>query len=133
MRPESLDTTPPEPPRRLRILSPFDPSLRDRDRAEFLFGFRYRIEVFVPEPKRTFGYYVFPVLEGDRLIGRIDAKAHRDAGALRVKAFWPEAGIRLTKERRSRLEAELDRLSRFSGCDRVEFLDGWERETIRQP
>jgi uncharacterized protein len=107
--------------------------LRDRNRAEFLFGFRYRIEVFVPEPKRVFGYYVFPVLEGDRLVGRIDAKAYRDIGTLRVKGFWPEAGVRLTKQRRARLEAELDRLARFAGCGRVEFLDRWERETIRQP
>jgi uncharacterized protein len=131
--PETLEITPPEPPSRLRILSPFDPALRDRDRAEHLFGFRYRIEVFVPEPKRVFGYYVFPVLEGDRLVGRIDVKAHRDAGALRVKAFWPEAGVRLTRQRLARLGSELDRLARFSGCDRVEFLDGWQREPTRQP
>jgi uncharacterized protein YcaQ len=130
IRPETLLTPPPGPTSRLRILSPFDPALRDRDRAEFLFGFRYRIEVFVPEPKRVFGYYVFPVLEGGRLVGRIDVKAFRDAGALRVKAFWPEPGVRLTKQRRARLEAELDRLARFSGCDRVEFTDGWERETL---
>ncbi|WP_374434580.1 winged helix-turn-helix domain-containing protein [Tabrizicola sp.] len=122
----------PEPASRLRILSPFDPALRDRDRAEFLFGFHYRIEVFVPEPKRVYGYYVFPVLEGDRLVGRIDVKAYRDAGSLRVKAFWPEAGITLTKARRSKLETELARLAAFAGCDRVEFLDGWERETLRQ-
>ena len=128
-----LDDLPPEPTPRLRILSPFDPALRDRDRAEFLFGFHYRIEVFVPEPKRVYGYYVFPVLEGDRLVGRIDTKAFRDAGSLRVKAFWPEAGVRLTKARRARLEAELDRLARFAGCDRVEFLDGWEREAMVRP
>jgi uncharacterized protein YcaQ len=133
IRPETLLTLPPEPTRRLRILSPFDPALRDRDRAEFLFGFRYRIEVFVPESKRIFGYYVFPVLEGDRLVGRIDAKAFRDAGALRVRAFWPEAGVRLTKERRAKLEAELDRLALFAGCEKVAFLEGWERETVRQP
>lgn len=120
----------PDPTPRLRILSPFDPALRDRDRAEFLFGFYYRIEVFVPEPKRVYGYYVFPVLEGDRLVGRIDVKAFRDVGALRVKAFWPEAGVKLTKARRGKLEAELDRLAAFAGCERVEFLDGWERETI---
>ena len=126
------EEAPPEPASRLRILSPFDPALRDRDRAEFLFGFHYRIEVFVPEPKRVYGYYVFPVLEGDRLVGRIDVKAYRDAGSLRVKAFWPEAGIRLTKARRSKLETELARLAAFAGCDRVEFLDGWERETLRQ-
>ena len=128
--PEILDETPPDPTPRLRILSPFDPVLRDRDRAEFLFGFYYRIEVFVPEPKRVWGYYVFPVLEGDKLVGRIDVKAFRDAGALRVKAFWPEAGVRLTKARRAKLEAELGRLAAFAGCERVEFLDGWERETI---
>jgi uncharacterized protein len=132
-RPGTAETDPPEPPPRLRILSPFDPALRDRDRAEHLFGFRYRIEVFVPEPKRIFGYYVFPVLEGDRLVGRIDVKAFRDAGVLRVKAFWPEPGVRLTKARRALLVAELDRLARFSGCGQVEFLDGWERETLRQP
>lgn len=126
--PDILRDQPPEPPARLRILSPFDPALRDRNRAEYLFGFNYRIEVFVPEAKRVFGYYVFPVLEGDRLVGRIDAKAFRDAGALRVKAFWPEAGVRLTKARRAKLEAELDRLARFAGCERVEFIDGWERE-----
>lgn len=120
----------PDPTPRLRILSPFDPALRDRDRAEFLFGFFYRIEVFVPEPKRVYGYYVFPVLEGDRLVGRIDVKAFRDVGALRVKGFWPEAGVKLTKARRGKLEAELDRLAAFAGCERVEFLDGWERETI---
>ncbi|NHB76445.1 winged helix-turn-helix domain-containing protein [Rhodobacter calidifons] len=131
--PDILDELPPEPTPRLRILSPFDPALRDRDRAEFLFGFHYRIEVFVPEPKRVYGYYVFPVLEGDRLAGRIDVKAFRDAGALRVRAFWPEAGVKLTRGRRAKLEAELDRLARFAGCDRVEFLDGWERETLARP
>ena len=128
-----LTAPPPEPPLRLRILSPFDPALRDRKRAEFLFGFFYRIEVFVPEPKRVYGYYVFPLLEGDRLVGRIDVKAFREAGSLRVKAFWPEAGVRLTKARRAKLEAELDRLARFAGCARVEFLDGWERETLSPP
>lgn len=128
--PKVLEDEPQDPTARLRILSPFDPALRDRDRAEFLFGFYYRIEVFVPEQRRIWGYYVFPVLEGDRLVGRIDVKAFRDAGALRVKAFWPEAGVRLTKGRRAKLEAELDRLAVFSGCERVEFLDGWERATL---
>lgn len=131
--PETLAEDPPDPSPRLRILSPFDPALRDRDRAEFLFGFFYRIEVFVPEAKRVWGYYVFPVLEGDRLVGRIDAKAFRDAGALRVKAFWPEPGIRLTRERRRKLDTELGRLAQFAGCDRVEFLDGWERSTRARP
>ncbi len=128
-RPDTLDEVPPPPSARLRILSPFDPALRDRKRTEFLFGFVYRIEVFVPEPQRVFGYYVFPVLEGDRLIGRLDAKAHRDVGSLRIKGFWPEPGVRLTKARQRALEAELDRLAAFAGCNRVEFLEGWQRQT----
>lgn len=120
----------PEAPRRLRILSPFDPALRDRGRTEFLFGFRYRIEVFVPEAQRRYGYYVFPVLEGERLIGRLDAKAFRAEGVLRLRAYWPEAGQALTARRLSALEAELARLARFAGCERVEWLDGWQREAL---
>ena len=121
----------PETVDRVRILSPFDPALRDRDRAEFLFGFAYRIEVFVPEARRKYGYYVFPVLEGDRLIGRIDVKAFRAAGALRVRGFWPEGGVRPSAGRMRRLEAELNRLAQFAGCDRVEFLGGWLREALQ--
>lgn len=120
----------PEPTARLRVLSPFDPALRDRKRAEFLFGFFYRIEVFVPEAKRRWGYYVFPVLEGDRLVGRLDAKAHRADGVLRLRAFWPEAGVRLTRARTEKLDAELQRLARFAGCEWVEYLPGWDRDHL---
>ena len=121
------------PGNRLRIVSPFDPALRDRARAEFLFGFYYRIEVFVPELKRRWGYYVFPVLEGDRLIGRIDAKAYKSERILRVKAFWPEAGIALGAGRMQRLQTELHRLAQFAGCDGVEFLAGWQRDHLPPP
>jgi uncharacterized protein YcaQ len=117
----------PEPPGRLRVLSPFDPVLRNRDRARRLFGFDYRIEIFVPAPRRRYGYYVFPLLEGDRFVGRIDMKAHRDEGALRVAALWPEPGVAFGKGRMARLEAELGRVARFAGCDRVAFGDGWLR------
>jgi uncharacterized protein YcaQ len=117
----------PEAVGRVRVLSPFDPALRDRDRAEFLFGFAYRIEVFVPEAKRKYGYYVFPVMEGDRLIGRVDVKAFRDVQALRVKGFWPEVGVKMGAGRLARLEAEMGRLASFVGCERVEWLDGWLR------
>jgi len=131
-RPEvaALAEAAPDPSPRLRILSPFDPVLRDRARAERLFGFRYRIEVFVPEAKRTYGYYVFPILEGDRLIGRIDMRAHRESGSLRVRALWPEAGVRLGSRRLGRLGAELDRLAQFAGCDQVKFEPDWLRETL---
>ena len=62
---------------RLRILSPFDPALRNRARTEEIFGFSYRIEVFVPAARRQYGYYVFPILEGSALIARIEIKANR--------------------------------------------------------
>ena len=129
MRPELLDALAalPRPAGQLRILSPFDPALRDRKRAERLFGFDYRIEVFVPEAKRIFGYYVFPVLEGDRLTGRIDMKCQRQADRMHVRAFWPEKGVRAGKGRLARLEAALDRLARLAGVSQVSFEDGWLR------
>lgn len=116
-----------EPANRVRILSPFDPALRDRNRAERLFGFFYRIEIFVPEPKRQYGYYVFPVMERDRVIGRIDAKAQRAEGRLAVRAFWPERGMAMGAGRVARLMAELERLARFAGCGGVTFDEGWLR------
>lgn len=115
----------PEPPARIRVLSPFDPLLRDRNRAERLFGFRYRIEVFVPEPKREYGYYVFPLLEGDRLIGRIDMKADRKQGALNVTRLWLEPKIRASAGRMAALDAELARVARFAGVGDVIYADGW--------
>lgn len=121
----------PEVTGRLRVLSPFDPALRDRDRAEFPFGFRYRIEVFVPEPKRVFGYYVFPLLEGERLVGRIDVK--RAGAVLAVRAVWPEAGVVWGKGRLAALEAELERLAGFVGSERVDWAEGWLRQPRRQP
>lgn len=118
--------TPPEPPQRLRVLSPFDPLLRDRNRAERLFDFNYRIEIFVPEEKRQYGYYVFPLLEGSRLIGRIDMKADRKAGSLVVKRLWLEKGVKAAAGRLDRLDAELRRLARFTGVETIDYLPGWQ-------
>jgi uncharacterized protein YcaQ len=115
------------PPNALRVLNPFDPVLRDRKRLKGLFGFDYRIEVFVPAPKRTYGYYVFPILEGDRLIGRIDMKARRDEDVLSVTGLWAEPGIDFGKGRTARLERELDRQRRFAGVSDLRFEDGWKR------
>lgn len=128
-RPDVLAETP-QATGGLRILSPFDPALRDRARAEFLFGFHYRIEVFVPETKRVYGYYIFPVLEGDQIIGRLDAKAFRDESVLRVKAFWPEAAVKPGPQRLRRLDGAISRLAEFAGCDRVEYMDGWLRAPV---
>ncbi|MFT6024864.1 MAG: hypothetical protein ACI9PY_002997 [Ascidiaceihabitans sp.] len=116
-----------KPTSRLRVLSPFDPALRDRKRASRLFGFDYTIEVFVPEPKRKYGYYVFPILEGDKLVGRVDMKAFRDQDVLRVKALWPERGVRWTSVRANAFESEVQRLTKLAGVSRVEFDDNWLR------
>lgn len=80
-------------PRRITggaLLSPFDPVVWERGRAERMFGFHYRIEIYVPQPKRVFGYYVLPVLIDDAIVGRLDLKSDRQAGVLRVQAAWSE-------------------------------------------
>lgn len=121
----SRDTAPPP---RLRVLSPFDPMLRDRKRAQRLFGFDYTIEIFVPEAKRQYGYYVFPILQGDRLVGRVDMKAHRDKDVLHVRALWPEPGVRWGKARCAAFEGEVTRLTKLAGVSEAQFAPDWLRD-----
>ena len=117
------------PPRRLRVLSPFDPVLRDRARMQRLFGFDYRIEIFVPAAQRRYGYYVFPLLEGERLVGRIDLQCDRARDRLVVKSLWWEPATRPSKARQQRLEAELERLRRFTRVAHLVFEDGHLKPT----
>jgi uncharacterized protein YcaQ len=79
-------------PRRVTFLSPFDRLVHDRDRAEALWDFFYRLEMYVPKAKREYGYYVLPILQGDRLIGRIEPVLDRKAGVLQVKGVFAETG-----------------------------------------
>lgn len=110
------------PTSRLRILNPFDPAIRDRARLKRLFGFDYTVEMFVPATKRRWGYYVFPLLEGGRFVGRIEAKADRTAGALNVLNSWSEPGVARTPRRAEKLDAELARLARFVGLEAVTWV-----------
>ena len=122
-RADIAEIVPPEPPARMRALSPFDPVARDRERLARLWDFRYRIEIYVPKPKRLWGYYVLPLLEGERIVGRIDMAARRADDALVVNRFWLEPGIRWNATRRAKLEAELVRQARLAGVARVEWRE----------
>ncbi len=75
------------------LLSPFDPVVWDRERAAAMFDFEYRIECYTPAPKRRYGYYVLPILHRGRLVGRLDAKAHRGDGVFEIKALFLEPGV----------------------------------------
>jgi uncharacterized protein YcaQ len=97
-------------PDRATLLSPFDRLVHDRDRAEALFGFRYRLEMYVPRAKREYGYYVLPLLVGDELVGRAEPRFDRRARALELLGAWGDT---------SRLGEALERLARFLGADSI--------------
>jgi uncharacterized protein YcaQ len=107
-------------PERVRLLAPFDPVIRDRARCRRLFGFDYTFEAFTPEAKRTYGYYSLPILEGDRLVGRLDPKLHRDRGLLEVRGLWWEPGVRPSQARALRLDQALARLAALAGARDVQ-------------
>jgi uncharacterized protein YcaQ len=98
-------------PDRITFLSPFDRLIHDRARAEALFGFVYRLEMYVPKVKRQYGYYVLPILHGNRLAGRIDVERDRSDNTLRVNGVWWEDGVEPIP-----LEEPLSRLASFVGA-----------------
>jgi uncharacterized protein YcaQ len=100
-------------PDRVTFLSPFDRLIHDRARAEALWGFRYRLEMYVPKAKREYGYYVLPILRGDRLVGRIEPVLDRPGRVLRVNGVWWEDGADPVP-----LDEPLERLADFLGVGR---------------
>lgn len=111
-------------PRRIEttaLLSPFDPVVWERARAERMFDFRYRIEIYTPQPKRVYGYYVLPLLIDDRLVGRIDLKSDRQNKTLRVQAAWTEADA--PAETAARLAPLLRQTAAWQGLDSVEVMN----------
>jgi uncharacterized protein YcaQ len=110
-----------EAPDRMRLLAPFDPIVRDRKRALRLFAFDYRFEAFVPAKKRRYGYYVLPILEGDRLVGRLDPRHDRESETLVVEKVWWERGVKSTPQRKRRLKDALQILAAQIGARTIKI------------
>jgi len=103
------------------VLSPFDPVVWDRKRAEQLFGFSYRLECYTPAPKRQYGYFVLPLLHRGRLVGRMDAKMHRKTGVLEVIALFLEEGVSPSLQLEKGLQRAITAFARWQGAQRITF------------
>lgn len=101
------------------LLSPFDPVVWDRERAAAMFEFEYRIECYTPAPKRRYGYYVLPILHRGRLVGRLDAKAHRADGVFEIKALFLEPGVIPTPALVAALAEAIERCANWHATPRV--------------
>ena len=112
--PDAVDGDVPE---RVTVLSPFDRLIHDRDRTEALFGFRYRLEMFVPKAKRVYGYYVLPILRGTELIGRIEPVFDRKKGVLRIEAAWAEPGA--PADAGPQIRTALEQLAAWLGAESI--------------
>jgi uncharacterized protein YcaQ len=119
---ETLETAEFKP--RTVLLSPFDNLLCDRARTEALFGFTHRLEIYVPKPKRRWGYFVLPVLDGDKLVGRIDLAMDRKREVLSAIAVHKEPTAPRGKRLPGAIRRELERLAAWRGATGIEVLEG---------
>jgi uncharacterized protein YcaQ len=103
------------------VLSPFDPVVWDRKRAEQLFDFTYRLECYTPAPKRQFGYFVLPLLHQGKLVGRMDSKMHRKTGVLEIFAVYLQDGVRVSQTLEKGLTQAINDFARWQGAGRVEL------------
>ncbi|MCS2153664.1 winged helix-turn-helix domain-containing protein [Scandinavium goeteborgense] len=103
------------------VLSPFDPVVWDRKRAEQLFDFTYRLECYTPAPKRQFGYFVLPLLHQGKLVGRMDSKMHRKTGVLEIFAVYLQEGVRVSQTLEKGLTQAINDFARWQGAGRVEL------------
>ena len=117
---------------RTTLLSPFDNLICDRARTTQLFNFDFRIEIYTPPAKRKFGYYVLPILHGDRLIGRIDPKFDREHGRLHIHAVHAEADAPLDRATARSIRGAIENLATFLGASDIHFThlvpSGWQRD-----
>lgn len=119
---EGIDQLP--APQGLTLICPFDSLLWQRKRAEELLGFRYRVEIYVPEKKREFGYYVLPILWNGNLVGRLDPKLHRDQERLEIKAVYLEEGFKDSISFQRLLRTCVEDLASFLKATRVDWPTG---------
>jgi hypothetical protein len=104
------------------VLSPFDPVVWDRKRAEQLFDFSYRLECYTPAPKRQYGYFVLPLLHKGQLVGRMDAKMHRKTGVLEIIALYLEDGVKVTATLEKGLTAAISDFAAWQGAREVALV-----------
>jgi uncharacterized protein YcaQ len=123
---DGLDAIP--EPHGTTLICPFDSFLFQRKRAEELLDFTYRIEIYVPEPKREYGYYVLPILHEGKLVGRVDPKLHRDRGLLQIKALHLEPGFKSNSGFVSGMRETLSSLAEFLGATDLEVPRGWKKK-----
>ena len=116
VRQGALDTKP-----RLEFLAPLDPMLWDRKLVEALWDYHYKWEIYTPVNQRKYGYYVLPILYGDKFVGRIEAAADRKAATLVVRNIWYEDGVRPTKKLARAIEGACRRLAKFNDCVQIIF------------